>query len=541
MTEITSIDSPRRRIEEVMSRRANSAAFYYSDLFRKLSSRAEFNGSELIPPSVDSLVSHLRLTETEGPGLDFQRSLGSAAESVIREEGLSSTIERYSGLPVPLPQQIRDAVAALSREDRRELIKRLLRTPYGPISRIHFIHLLLSFAGESPAYLKLARGIAAGLLSPQGAEEFEAFMAILRWTDEEIGSVEKGSRSSQLRLALVWTHSHRLYTILMASEAPVSWIQQTFSTTERPVSLDMFERDSDYWFDVANPRRISCITFLLGALSSGVGGHATKLMDQRLKDLLDSAAFSEKDGAKVPDFSLFKDQGQLGNTTGSFLGGDRGEQVSQLLGLDFENILTRTSLQRSMNQAVTRLTEARDDLEAWASLFTIVGDSPPNENLIDPLKSIIEQTDFADLAKRDAQLGILALHTASMLVVHIGDDTLRQHLKSELVRIAQIFGQGNFVGDPSNSDNSDGPHRAGTLVSLMPDLALNLSLALRDPENTITEFVDIMAQLVEVSREVGTRVWIVIQKLCEELPVSDSQEFWPLLVGIRATTAVGPR
>ena len=220
---------------------------------------------------------------------------------------------------------------------------------------------------------------------------------------------------------------------------------------------------------------------------------------------------------------------------GSFLGGDSGEQLSLLMGLDSDNVFTNASLRASTEQTVARLMEGKDDIEAWASLIVLLGDCPPNGGLVDDLGLIMRQTDYVELVKKNALIGVRAIHTATQQSVNFRDEEQRQQLKGELARLAELFGQGSFVGVTTGPDDSGELHDSDVLLELMPDMALNLSLAMGDPENTVTEFMDIMTKLVEVLSEVGSRSSNVIQRLCEELPVSHAQKFWPLRTRLRAT------
>jgi hypothetical protein len=132
------------------------------------------------------------------------------------------------------------------------------------------------------------------------------------------------------------------------------------------------------------------------------------------------------------------------------------------------------------------------------------------------------------------QLGSLAIHTACSQMANFKDETLRQHLKRQLIRVAHLFGEGSAAGLTTGRGSSDRPLHPETLLDLMPDLALNLSVGIGDTEEVIAEFVDIMTQVVAKWWEVGLRSWFVIQRLCEELPASHSKQFWPLFVRLRA-------
>jgi hypothetical protein len=93
-----------------------------------------FQTADLLPQHVEGLTRHLRLTLDTGSGEALQEALAVSAQALINEEGLFTAIERFVGLPVPLPALLVESIAALKPQDRRTLIKRLLKICRSPIS-----------------------------------------------------------------------------------------------------------------------------------------------------------------------------------------------------------------------------------------------------------------------------------------------------------------------------------------------------------------------------------------------------------------------
>lgn len=165
-----------------------------------------------------------------------------ASQQLIQEEGLLETIIRLVSFPIPLPREVIESVNNLSTTDKKDLIKQLLKITNTPLSRIHFIYLLIYLEEES--YKKLARRVVEKLLSEDSLHEIDTLLAILKWVNDEFGYwTESKNWSPQIRLAMVWAHSHRILTILKSVGLYISWIRQNFVGVETRIPHEIFNRD----------------------------------------------------------------------------------------------------------------------------------------------------------------------------------------------------------------------------------------------------------------------------------------------------------
>ena len=70
VAEIVSIEEPSRRIEKARSWIKNSAAVYYSKLYKYIETQPDFSISDLRPPSTEGLLRHYRLTTDVEAGFE---------------------------------------------------------------------------------------------------------------------------------------------------------------------------------------------------------------------------------------------------------------------------------------------------------------------------------------------------------------------------------------------------------------------------------------------------------------------------------------
>jgi hypothetical protein len=168
----------------------------------------------------------------------------------------------------------------------------------------------------------------------------------------------------------------------------------------------------------------------------------------------------------------------------------------------------------------------------WASIHAVVADLPPYEELAGRLKEAVQQTDFVELTQDNLQTGMLALHTASHLVISVGDEDLRSRLKEQLVGVAGHLAELN--GSANNVRASVANLMESAELGALVDAALALAVATRLPENVHPEFAALVDQLVRVWPSTAPLFKLIVLRLCEELPISQSKQYWPLLTRMRA-------
>lgn len=523
VAEIASNDDPQLRLDETEAWRSSSAAMFYTNLHDRLAQYPAFELSDLRPPDAEALVRHLRIVLEADSDEAFLSALGMAATALVKEEGLFVAIERLAGLPVSLPTSLTEAVAALSAADRRSLFRQLLKTSGSPPSKMHIIRLLNHFSEDTEAYFRLARRMATQLFTARGAEEFEAFAAVLKWVSDDFDHwSEVRFWAPETRLAMVWAHTHRLFAILMSTGATVAWIKHTFNQSVRQrMTSEVFEREPDYWFDVTHPRRVNRGDFLLAGISYGFDDNAQRFGNE--------ASLENVEG--LSGLSLLRDPTLARNRLNSFLGGDRGEKLSHLLGPEQTDVYSRQALKSLVEDKLANRGDPEQEHLFWASIYAVIGDLPPYDELASRLEEAIQQTDFVDLAQSNTQTGMIALHAASQLKLNVGNEDLRGYLKEQLVSVTGLLAELDSSSDGRTSAEALMEH-AG--LSTLMDTALAIAIATSPPEEAHPEFASLIDQLVSVWPTTASLFKLVALRLCEELPVSQSKHYWPLLLRLRA-------
>jgi len=534
VADIASMEDPRRRMETIEMWQKSSLSLFYMKLYQQLREHNQFQFIDLLPPSIEGLLRHLRLKSDTKPGLDFHEALDTTAQKLVIEEGIIEAVDRLFGLPVPLPSSLIEAIKNLSSEEKRSLIKKLLRNVGSPLSQIHLIKILMVISDESLAFRRLVRRIVRNLLSTKESEKFEAFSAILKWTNDEAAFFpEICGLPLHIRLAVIWMHAHRIFSFFESGGAPIKWLGETFTNAARRIPPEIFNRDRDYWFDIAHPRQVNKTTFLVSGLSYSLGEKWTGLVDPQLLALATTELFPEPGGKRGFALPLLRDAAQSRNSLNTFLPTDYGETLSSFLETDEVGNISRSSLRTLAKNAVDKLSGEQEDFLSQGLLHAVLGDLPPYEDMVDRLRQLFNQTDFTSLFQRDIHCGALAIQVASLQTINLGNEDLRRHLKDQIIKIAKFLANQGSAKSPSGLREGafTKPIESGIFL-LEP--ALNVSLATQPPQDSTAEFVALLTQMVEVWPAIVPVLKPVIQRLCEELPVSKAGQFWPLIVQLRA-------
>jgi hypothetical protein len=532
---IVTTEDMRQRIEATLRWRNSSAGVYYEKLTQIVSEREGFQITEFLPPSADGLLRHFRLRADLHLGSAFDGNTATAAQTLLREEGLLEAINRLSGFPVPLPSILIDAFADLTPEKIHPAVVKLIRGAQSPISRIHLIRILVRLADKAPAFQRIAHQIAINLLSPQGLEECEAFGSLLMWVHDEFGHWH-GARQSPvpIRLAMIWAHSDRLFRILKSAGALSSWIHEFFENAMRRVPSELFERDLDFRFDIAHPRQFNTEAFVLAGLAYGLGEAIEKTADEKLGGLIKALASREVEEKPVPNLALLRDPKLSEDSLGSLLALDRGLAFFTLLRNGTGETFKRESLLTSLEEAVDRIITGSERTLAfdWALVYSIVGDLPPPHGCIQKIKDCLYQIDLVALFTQEPLFGGAMMQSLCSQVGNLHDEDLRLHMKGQLLKVAEHLAKAaKAPGDQVPDDDSG--EKAKIRASLF-ESALALSAAVLPNDSAAAEFGRITIQMIEAWRDSAPKYRPIIQQLCEELPLGHAKGLWPLLIRLRA-------
>ena len=521
-------DDPLERVDQVQSWREQSAAVFYSSLSRKLSEQEGFVPNDIRPPSAEALLRYYRLSgKSSGGGFLDQIDLGS--EHIAKEFGAAQAFIRYAGFPVPLPPSFLKCIDALSESEKRTLVKRLLRITGSPLSSIHLSHLLVRLA-DSPnsKYWRLATRAIRGLLRPEAIEQFSAFKTLLQWTDSAFGiwPQAKGWSATE-RLAMVWAHTHRVFSTLNYLGVPTEWATDRFRRPDFGLCSDLFDHQPEYSKDISYPKRISREVFLLTGMCYALGEKGTNWWDDGLRMELLGLVNYVVDGEPKLRIDLLRDPALAGNLLGSFLAGDRSRIPSIALDQSAAAVLLPANV-KSLGAEALQAAQVGNNILGWNTIYYVFGDLPVGDDQRDLMESAIMKIDLAPLAD-DLDACAMLLHAASMQAGALRNVSAIEHLSDQIVKIAGL------LRDRSSDGRKLSDNERQFLSSLF-QVAINLSWSATSNVERASEFTRLFSRIADafpkaaaLCRHVFNRIWP-----CE---APQSKLLWPLLIRSRAVEA----
>jgi hypothetical protein len=521
VADIASLTDPLSRVEVAEHWRDTSPTEFYEDLGEKVVGPDPLYSNDFLPPDAERLLEHLRLGDKSGLEAGFGEKTERAAGQLVREEGVMAALWRFAGLPVPLPSVLLDAVQVLPEKEQCELIHRMVGSSGSPLSKLHLICLLMHLGGNA-AYPRLAGRVARALLSERGAEEYRAFSTVLQWVSDEFDfRPDTRALPAPDRLAAVWYHTHRLFTILASAGAPYGHTQSEFDQPSKRVTSEVFEREAAYWQDVCHPRRVDRVSFVHMGLAYAFG---------RDTEHVDGAALQRVGGDDRARL-LLRDSSRARNGLESFLGGDRGEALSGLLAQEEAESLRSSSLESLVAEAMENLTDEECGGWAWAILFHVLGDYPPPVDLREQVREALLGSDLVEHVREDAPMGLAILHAATLQAVNLGDEAVRDRMKDLLVDSARHFAEEGRCEGISEIDVR-APEQQAELRYLI-ECAVHISSAVED-DGVFADFADLLSRLTDAWPAAAPFCKLMASRLCEELEVTKIRPYWRVLNRLRA-------
>ena len=238
-----------------------------------------------MPSDVGLLIDHLRIDQAAPLSVRWMQS----AEQLLSDVGVVEAAQRLGGLPIALPKVFVTKLAELPPTERR-LSLRTIRKIWlaSPVGLVHLAQLWKELPHVGRHATKVRDRLARALCSESHRHVFEAWLATLRWVDEQFGFNESArSLPKPIRLALVWSHADRVFRILRSRGLSPEWIENVFRQGDYAVAPELVFPDTVYSDDVAAPKRLGVEAFATVSLESGLyrcihGSNSTDDAEQEL-------------------------------------------------------------------------------------------------------------------------------------------------------------------------------------------------------------------------------------------------------------------
>jgi hypothetical protein len=321
--------------------------------------------------------------------------------------------------------------------------------------------------------------LASLFVTEHGRGTFDAWRAVLRWTDEHFGfSRTVRQLATDVRLALVWTHADRVFRILLGGGLHAAWIKEAFSDAECPLTHDFVFPNAAYTDDVAAPRHLNAESFALAAL--GVIGTSDAVASGLASELAQTLESASDSGRWRMILAMAVEEGGATNALGSWLDSNRRWLV--LIPGALRETSTLEAVSVRVRDACAALRTKKDEAKHWTTLRVALGTSPPSRQTIDLLESFLLELDFSVYAKSELLLAAVAADVMGALSRYF-EPSARRHLEAQLLAVASSLATTKLTDDERDAVSravlgglmscawSEAPDsRAGTLARTLEDL-----------------------------------------------------------------------
>jgi len=362
-------------------------------------------------------------------------------------------------------------------------------------------------------------------LSGYSEQEFAAYRSALLWSTQEFRSWPKAQTlPSGIRLALAWAHAHQIFVCFKALGSPMEWIQECFETFSNRVRFGSVDLESSLRADVSHPVHLTRATLLLGGLHYAYGPSEDLPFPGALADRFAELALMNTEIGRLPSVPLLMDSRLAEDQLGGFLGGDRqAKLVSMLPERDLE-LVQAILKEASAEGTFAGLDGHNQEAGLWVRLYAVLGGFAVPPDFAQRLARVILKTDFVSMAAHDPERGYVGLHVACMQSRNVAEEGVRRHLTEALLATAALFAKKNETA------------KSKDVALVFLECALSVAQCVPPNGRIMDEFAAITDRLTRIWKVVAEVARRGIQRMCEEVPFSESDHLWRLNLMLRSRT-----
>ncbi|MEO5716259.1 MAG: hypothetical protein ABIT37_22460 [Luteolibacter sp.] len=386
---------PATRVEKFLEGRGNSLEWLYSSIGVGLKTRKDLTTDDLLPPTLQSLGNHLRLSKMELSRGNFD--LEACAERLIADVGLAKAAQRFIQLPIPLPKALLKEIKSCSGAKRKYVLARIERKTKHPLGLIQVAHLCAEIEPiESGSMLRASALVTKALGTKDGFDSWIFYQKVLNWSSRVFSSIARFRDADQrLQLLFCWLHAGRVANLFIGTNLDLKKCGDAFDHGARTFGFDVGAWDSKHWDDCMHPRFAQRCPVLISALASIVGQLPTdSAADLRANTIYGRANDTERD---LSDGLLLRDRTLMRNGLGSFLGGRDCPNVREALTEDLNVLMETADPAVLWPAALDRIEEDPTATEAWSLLTVILWDLPIPEDAERRLRALTGLPEFEEV------------------------------------------------------------------------------------------------------------------------------------------------
>ncbi len=529
---ILSKQSGQERMDLTIQCISHTATAQYSELQDDMEKTQEADFVRLISVEPRHIFAHLRLPQSLDNEITTQDYVSRASDELTAALGIEAAFTRLSGIPVPIPIPLLQRFSALDEDDLREVLRKLMREPASPLSRIHFLRLLVSLSADNEVCLRLSRSLVRRFMTVESITEFKSYLVCLDCIHEEYMTRESFTDLPyRERLLFIWMHADKVFRAFRNLGLKSDWIGEYFQNRTRRAPSEILLYENEYHLESIHPNNVNILSFLIFGLDYSIEGNLDyKFLDELRQAAID-IAFPSLDGPRQRPWRLYQSRVSRRNCTDSFLGNREGVSLIPVFDADIASLLSADTLRELFEYCVSTLERDPSDTESWRILSTLSNSHGGDVSHFERLNGVIANTSFLDQYEKAHDSGLAGLWFACQWSRRGDDDGLLSHVESELFQAIQIFDEWKMTSEAKGNSGEDDQGRSGALL----DMVLNLAIGQNGCANTPENFAKLVYEILQINPSLASTFEGVIAMLYQTLPPDQCRYFAKPMVFVRAT------
>ena len=528
MDEIWAIRDPLKRLEMVEELEQSSTKVFYSKLELTIQQgRSELDVTDMLAESIDGDARHFRI-DPETNTVSLPRSdLEGVAKILLDEEGLHETTTRFVGLPVPIPEIILDELRELDENDLFALLHSILRTSLSPVSLFHVIKISHS-CDQSGILARLASRLIRYASTDGFRHEYESFTTVLRWVENRMANRLSELETSVVeRQIVLWFRTNSIWTIYRHRRVDPQLIQNVFGSVRLEAVGGLFDRDEVYWHDVLKPQNLSFESWLYSGLAYAISSDRQIQIEDSTKEMIKDSIVQRAEDQVIAKYGILQDSTTLVDSLGSFHSCAK-KVLLHAIGIE-DTIPTLSDTSRSdfIKSSFDLVRNTDSSLYGWRQLTIITGTHQLQEEWHEEMLNAATTVDCITMHKDSPEDAYFALTRIASHAVQTRSTKLMEQVTECLQGISeQLAKQGKSIEDYSDSLSKFTVH--------VLEIAAWLACVSEDRNHRAKKFAEIIEMVSAIYPASRSNMQNTLQNLYERTKVSESIEFLPSLLRLRA-------
>ncbi len=397
---ILSLSEPGSRIEAYTELENKAFTKHLRVIAFQLGGSGHLNLETLRPKGVEMILHHLRLKK----GLMWPQlceTLGQGAQTLLKDEGFQEAFFRFSSLPFPLPENIREAYSSLKAEERAEFAVVAGNVVSNPLLALHTASVLLEGdANERAKGLELLCGVSQN----ESFEMLKYFGHVLRWAFSCLCHDQNGDFETLDYVLAAWIYTGRLDQIPRVPrdlDGAGSYFKSNTPTAAKfafsPGLLRGDSRIHPLWFEP--------VVLQLGGVSQLLPPDTVPhSIAERIGNALYPLCFPIVELPELPSILITRMGGNYSQATESYLETDRLSRLAKLPGLEHLEKAIDPARGEELVSLLERLKNFPSNADHWLLVTGIIGKSALTPQQVDLLVDAIKEIRFGDVAESPNQV-----------------------------------------------------------------------------------------------------------------------------------------